>query len=132
MSSSGAEMSDVRIFQYLCIGCPLGCRLDVEASDTGDVIDVDGWACKNGRAYGRQEHTDPRRNVATSIRVKGARWARVPVKTSASIPKHMVREVVRAAQGVEVEAPIRSGTVVLADVLGTGVDIVATRDVERA
>jgi CxxC motif-containing protein len=125
-------MSDVRIFQYLCIGCPLGCRLEVEASDAGEVIAVDGWGCKNGKAYGRQEHTDPRRNLATSIRIKGARWGRVPVKTSAAIPKNLVRDVARAARGLEIEAPIKAGTVVLADVLGTGIDIVATRDMERA
>lgn len=125
-------MSDVVISQYLCIGCPLGCRLEVEASDDGEVIDVDGWGCKTGRAYGRQEHTDPRRNVATSIRIKGARWGRVPVKTSATVAKHMVRDVARAVQAVEVEAPIKIGTVVLANVLGTGVDIVTTRDMERA
>ncbi len=125
-------MSDKHISQYLCIGCPLGCRLEVEESDAGEVVDVVGWKCKNGQAYGRQEHTDPRRVVATSVRIKGARWGRVPVKTSAPVPKKMVRDVARAVQAMEVAAPIRLGTVVLADVLGTGVDIVATRDMERA
>jgi len=56
----------------------------------------------------------------------------VPVKTSASVPKALVREVARACRDVEVEAPIKIGTVVLGDVLNTGVDIVTTRDMERA
>ena len=132
MSRSGAEMSDEQISRYLCIGCPVGCRLEVSVSDSGEVIGVEGWSCTNGEAYGHQEHTDPRRNIATSIRITAARWGRVPVKTSASVPKHMVRDVARAVQGIEVEAPIAIGAVVLADVLGTGVDIVVTRDMERA
>ena len=125
-------MSDEHIAHYLCIGCPLGCRLEVEATDAGEVVAVDGWGCKNGKAYGRQEHTDPRRNVATSIRIKSARWARVPVKTSGSVPKHMVRDIARAVQDLEVEAPVKLGTVVVANILGTGIDIVATRDMDRA
>ena len=125
-------MSDNPISHYLCIGCPLGCRLEVEDDGTGDVVAVRGFGCKRGEAYGRQEHTDPRRVIATSVRIKGGRWGRVPVKTSGAIPKALVRDVARAVRTVEVEAPIRIGTVVLANVLGTGVDIVTTRDMERA
>lgn len=125
-------MSEEHITHYLCIGCPLGCRLEVEDNGAGDVVEVRGWGCKTGKAYGRQEHTDPRRVVATSVSIRGGRWKRVPVKTSASIPKTLVRDVARAVRAVEVEAPIEIGTVVLANVLGTGVDIVTTRDMERA
>ena len=125
-------MSNHHISHYLCIGCPLGCRLEVEDPDAGDIVEVRGWSCKNGTDYGRQEHTDPRRVMATSVRIKGARWGRVPVKTSGAIPKALVRDVACAVRTVEVEAPITLGTVVLANVLGTGVDIVATRDMKRA
>jgi CxxC motif-containing protein len=124
-------MPESRISHYLCIGCPLGCRLEVEDDQAGDIIAVRGFGCKRGEAYGRQEHTDPRRVVATSVRIRGARWERLPVKTSGAIPKAMVRAAARAARGVEVEAPISLGTVVLANVLGSGVDFVATRDMER-
>ena len=118
--------------QFVCIGCPMGCRLEIEDNEAGDVVEVRGWGCKKGKVYGEEEHTDPRRMVATSVRIKGGAWGRVPVKTSGSIPKTMVREVSRAVRGIEVEAPIKMGTVVLANVLGTGVDIVTTRDMERA
>jgi CxxC motif-containing protein len=125
-------MSDENIAHYLCIGCPLGCRLEVDDSDAAEGIKVTGWSCKTGKAYGSQEHTDPRRNIATSIRITGARWARVPVKTSDAVPKHLVRDVARAVREMEVSAPVKLGTVVLANVLGTGIDIVTTRDMERA
>ncbi len=123
-------MSEHHVSHYLCIGCPLGCRLEVEDDGT-DIVEVRGWDCKRGERYGREEHTDPRRVVATTVKVRGALWARIPVKTSGSVPKAMVREIAKAVRNVEVEAPVRLGAAVLTDVLGTGVDIVATRDVER-
>ena len=125
-------MSSEQIHKYLCIGCPVGCRLEVAASDAGEVVRVEGWRCTNGEAYGAQEHADPRRNVATSICIKGARWKRVPVRTSAPIPKHMVREVARLVQAMEIEAPVAMGTVVVVNVLDTGVDIIVARDMAPA
>jgi CxxC motif-containing protein len=124
-------MPDERISHYLCIGCPMGCRLEVEDNEAGEVVEVRGWGCKEGKAYGPQEHTNPRRMVATSVRINGARWGRLPVRTSASVPKLLVRAVVGAVRMIEVEAPIAVGTVILPNVLGTGVDVVATRDMER-
>ncbi len=131
-SGEGGSMTGERIFHYLCIGCPLGCRLEVEENAAGTDVEVRGWGCKTGKAYGRQEHTDPRRVVATSVRVSGGRWARLPVKTSGPVPKAMVRDVARAVRPVAVAAPVAAGTVIVADVLGTGVDMIATRDMERA
>jgi CxxC motif-containing protein len=125
-------MSEAHITHYLCIGCPLGCRLEVEDNGADDVVKVRGWGCKKGRAYGEEEHTDPRRVMATSVRIRGGRWGRIPVKTSGSIPKAMVREVAYAVRAIEVEAPIKIGTVVAANILGTGVDVITTRDMERA
>jgi len=114
------------VAEYLCIGCPLGCRLEVEETD--DDIEVRGFTCKKGKEYGRQEHTDPRRVVTTTVGVRGAAWQRLPVKTSAAVPKGMVRDVCRALRHVEVASPVAMGTAVMEDVLGTGVDVVATRD----
>jgi CxxC motif-containing protein len=125
-------MSDARITHYLCIGCPLGCRLEVEDNAAGTVVEVRGWGCKKGKVYGEEEHTDPRRVMATSVRITGGRWPRIPVKTSGSIPKAMVREVALAVRAIAVEAPIGIGTVVAANILGTGVDVLTTRDMERA
>lgn len=113
---------------YLCIGCPLGCRLEVEEDDQHHIVEVRGFSCKRGKEYALQEHTDPRRMVTTTVRVFGGRWARLPVKTTSAVPKHMVRDLCRRLRLVTVIAPIKLGDVVLPNALGTGVDIVATRD----
>lgn len=122
-----AATADDPITHYLCIGCPLGCRLEVEVEADGS-IEVRGAGCKRGREYGEREHTDPRRMVSTTVAVSGGMWARLPVKTNQPVPKDRVREVCAVLRSIRVEAPQHVGDVVVANILGTGVDIVAARD----
>ncbi len=117
------------IHHYLCIGCPLGCRLEVEAEDD-EIVEVRGFSCKRGVRFAEQEFHDPRRDVSTTVAIDGARWARLPVKTAAPVPKAQVQALCERLHEVRLEAPVRMGDVVLADALGTGVDVVATRDLE--
>ena len=112
---------------YLCIGCPLGCRLEIDEGADGDIVEVRGFSCRKGREYAVQEHTDPRRLVTTTVAVEGARVPRLPVRTVDAVPKDLVVDVCRALAGVHLRAPVALGDVVLADVCGTGVDVVATR-----
>ncbi len=53
----------------------------------------------------------------------------VSVKTKEDIPKGKIFECVKALKTVEVPAPVHIGDVLLKDVAGTGVDIVATKNV---
>lgn len=115
---------------YLCIGCPLGCRLEVDTQGD-EILEVRGNACKRGDTFARQEHVDPRRFVTTTVAIEGAPWPRLPVATAAAVPKHVMREVCAALHGLRLEAPVELGQVVLPDALGTGIDVVATRSMER-
>jgi len=113
---------------YLCIGCPLGCRLEVEEDEAHQIVEVRGYDCKRGQEYAKQEHADPRRMVTTSINVHNGLWARLPVKTTQPVPKNSVLAVNRVIQSLTLTAPVKLGEVLLRDVLGTGADVVATRD----
>lgn len=115
-----------RTVSYLCIGCPLGCRLEVDEAD-GDVVEVRGFACKRGHEYALSEHRAPVRMVTTTVAIEGARWPRLPVRTAAPIPRDRVRALVDALHRLRLSAPVRQGDVVLADALGTGVEVIATR-----
>ena len=106
-----------------CIGCPLGCELTI----TGDDLQVEGAACKIGITYGKEEATNPTRNIATSVRVDGGDIPMLSVKTSRPIPKGKIMECVKAVHAVRMNAPVKVGDVVLANAAGTGVDMVATR-----
>lgn len=127
MSTAGPE-PDLATRSYLCIGCPLGCRLEVDESPSGDIVEVRGFSCRLGKEYAIQEHTDPRRLVTTTVAVDGALWPRLPVRTVGPVPKNRVRDVCRVLAEVHLQAPVHIGDVILADVLGTGTDVVATRD----
>ncbi len=73
---------------YLCIGCPLGCRLEVD-EDTAEhtVLTVRGFGCRRGREYAIQEHTAPQRIVTTTVAVRGGLWPRLPVRSSGRCPR---------------------------------------------
>lgn len=122
-------MATTTVTNYLCIGCPLGCRLEVEA-DGPDIVEVRGFGCKIGKTFAHQEHTAPTRMVATSVRVEGGVWARLPVTTQEPVPKDKVLELADALHEIVVQAPVKRGTVILENALGTGVNVVATRDID--
>lgn len=109
-----------------CIGCPVGCALTAQMLPDGSVR-VTGNKCPRGAAYGEKELTNPTRIVTSTVRVAGRKDTVVAVKTASDIPKGKIMECMEALRGVTVTPPVRVGDVVLSDVAGTGVDIVATR-----
>ena len=111
---------------YLCTGCPLGCRLEVDAVD-GDIVEIRGFDCRIGERYARQEHLDPRRPVSTTVAVDGAALPRLPVRTAEPFPRDDVAALVRSLRSVRVTAPVTRGEVVVADALDSGIDVIATR-----
>ena len=121
---------DVTTATYLCIGCPLGCRLELDEDDAGEIVEIRGASCRKGERYAAQEHTDPRRILTTTVAIDGARWPRLPVKTLEPIPRDQVAEAARELAALSITAPIRLGEVVVDDVLGTGIAVVATRDMD--
>lgn len=116
--------------ELTCIGCPLGCALTVEMNG-GEVVSVTGNTCKRGDDYARKEVTNPTRIVTSSVKVEDGSLAAVSVKTKEDIPKGKIFDCVKALKDVCVKAPVAIGDVVLADVAGTGVDVIATKNVER-
>lgn len=112
-----------------CINCPMGCALTIEM-EGGEVISVSGNTCKRGDTYGRKEVTDPTRIVTSTVKVIDGKEQMVSVKTKQDIPKGKISECITALKNVQVNAPVRIGDVIVADVAGTGVDIVATKNVE--
>lgn len=116
-------MSEKR--ELTCIACPMGCRLNVWYDEAGEVR-VENYGCKRGITYGKQEFTCPMRTVTSSVRV--ARGARplCAVKTKDVVPKAKIGEVLEAIRTARPEAPLKIGQVVVRDIAGTGVDLVAT------
>ena len=122
-------MNDLVTVRYLCIGCPLGCRLEVdETAESHEIVEVRGFSCRRGKEYAIQEHTAPQRVVTTTVAIDHARWARLPVRTAQPAPKILVLAICHALRDVRVTAPVKMGDVIMANVAGSGVDVIATRD----
>jgi len=95
----------------------------------GDASAVSGNQCPAGIEYAREEMSNPTRNIATSVRVSGGDMPMLSVKTKSPIPKGAIMDAVKAIHQMHVAAPVTIGDVIVADVVGTGVGIVATRNV---
>lgn len=114
----------------ICINCPLGCMLTVRMEGE-EVLSVSGNTCRRGEAYAQKEMTNPTRIVTSTVRVVEGSERMVSVKTKEDIPKGKVLECVRALKDVTVRAPVRTGDVIVENIAGTGVDIIATKEVRK-
>lgn len=109
-----------------CINCPVGCRMAVTLSGSGEFVSVSGNTCPRGAAYARQECTLPLRMITAVIPVCGSRTP-LSVKTDKPVPKPMIAAVMSELGRVSVTLPVRAGQVIVRDIMNTGSDIVATR-----
>lgn len=119
----------MEIKNLTCINCPVGCSLKVEM-DGSHVTRVSGNTCGRGEVYARKEVTNPTRIVTTTVKVVNGTSGTVSVKTKEDIPKEKIFACIEALKGIEITAPVHIGDIILKSVAETGVDIVATRNVE--
>lgn len=112
-----------------CICCPLGCSIQVTL-ENGEVTSVTGNTCPRGDAYARKEVTNPTRIVTSLVRVKNGALPVVSCKTASDIPKEKIFDITKALEVIDVEAPIHIGDTLVKDVAGTGVDIIASKNVD--
>ena len=110
----------------ICTVCPRGCHMRVTLKD-GVVAKVEDYGCKRGMVYGAAEATNPVRILTTTVKIADTPYNLLPVRSNAPVPKELQMECMKAIKAVAVTAPIKAGDVVLANICGTGVDIVATK-----
>lgn len=110
--------------ELICIACPMGCHLEI---DVDNDYAVTGNQCKRGEAYGKKELTNPTRIVTSTVKITGGIYPRIPVKTSGEIPKNLIFKVMNELVTIELVSPITVGEIIINNVLGTGVNIVASR-----
>jgi CxxC motif-containing protein len=116
--------------EITCIVCPIGCKIIVK-SNKKKVDIIDGHKCKKGIEYATHEALDPRRMLATSVLVNGGKWPLVSVKTSKPISKEKIWDVLTQIKKKRISAPVKSGTIVIKNVAGTDIDVIATKSVNK-
>ena len=111
--------------KMICITCPKGCTLEVTRD--GETITKVVAGCKRGNEYAEREMRDPRRMVASTVKIANSLHPLMPVYTSAPFPKPRIHELLLELRQMELKAPIRVGQVIAKNVLDTGIDILASR-----
>lgn len=129
--------NEIERLQFNCTTCPSECLLTVEMERDADgavmeVRSVTGNSCPRGDTFAHQELTCPMRVLTTTVAVSGGDEALLPVRTAKAIPLALHAQAMDLIRGLVVNAPIHMGDVVLEDLLHTGIDLIASMDIDPA
>jgi len=114
--------------KFICIMCPLGCEVTVRSDAARNITEVLGNACKKGEAYAREEFSAPKRMLTTTVGVEGGYMGRLPVRTTGFIAKDMQIDCAKEISKVKISKLVKAGDIIIKDLMGLGVDVIATKD----
>lgn len=116
--------------EMTCIVCPMGCPLKVTMNGD-EIVDVTGNTCPRGKKYAITEVTAPRRVLTSTVRVEGGHLPLCPVRTRGDIPKGLLFDAMKEVDALVIQAPVAIGDVLIPDICGTGVPLVACRNIHK-
>ena len=111
--------------EFVCIVCPNSCRLTVR--ENHGEIEVLGAGCRRGEEHGKQEYTDPKRMLTTTVAIQGGVYPRLSVVSDGEVPKEKLQECLDYLYGIQIEAPVNCREIIAKNICDTGVDILASR-----
>ncbi len=116
--------------KLICVICPVGCEVSATLED-GELKDINGYRCAQGEEYAREEFTSPSRILTATVWIKGSRVSQLPVRSNRPLPRPKLEEVMALLAREKLEVPIKEGQIIIENILGTGADIVSSRDLEK-
>ena len=120
-----SELSTIKIIR--CIVCPTGCEIKVE-KEGDEKVTFEGYTCERGLEYAQQEYYEPKRILTTTMRIEKGLLPLIPVRTDKAILKEKLKEVLVEIAKMKLQAPIKMGDILIENILGLGVNIIASRD----
>lgn len=117
---------------FTCIICPNGCEITAEYDPDMTDISIQGASCPRGKEYVRQELIEPRRTIASSVRLHGGELPLVSVRLDRPVPREIIPAVMKVLREQRLEAPVRIGDVVVEDILHSGSNVIVTKNVARS
>lgn len=136
IQSAGNDQESSRgTMTFYCTTCPYECLLTVEVEQSADgdmqrAVRIAGNRCPRGAAFAEQEITRPQRILTSTVVVRGGDEALLPVRTTAPFDRNLHMQAMEQIRNVAVAAPVRMGDIVIPNLLNTGVDLVASLDIE--
>lgn len=122
-------MSEYR--EIVCIVCPNGCRMNVQINADNKVINVKNATCEKGRAYASDEVQCPKRSLTTTVKVIDGVLPLVSVRSDKPLPKNQIQCAMAEVRKIELKAPVKYHQKIISNILGTGVNIIATKEITR-
>lgn len=115
--------------EFTCIMCPNGCELEVKIDENHKIVDISGALCTSGKAYVKQEIIDPRRNIATSVKVENGILPLASVRLTNPIPKDRIWDAMKEMKKCVLQAPVEMNTVLISNLLGLDTDVIVTKPI---
>lgn len=115
--------------EFVCIVCPNSCRLTV--TEKNGQLEVTGNTCKRGLEHGISEFTNPTRMITSTVKIKCGTLTRLPVISTAEVPKSKLKDCLDTLYTLQVDAPVKCGDLLMENICGTGSDIVASRSMRK-
>lgn len=120
----------MNIINMKCKVCPVGCDLKIIKDESQpSSFTVEGNQCGRGKDYGIKEMLEPSRILTSRVLLQNGPMSRLPVKTNDIIPHELVDECMEIIKETKVSAPVNKGDIIIKDILGSGVDLIAARKV---
>ncbi len=116
--------------EIICIVCPNSCKLQVFKDETGEV-QVEGYGCSRGIQYGKDEYTAPKRTLITTVKIEDGELPVLPVRSKEGIPKGQLFKAMEVVNHVTAKAPVQMGDVIIPNLLGLGIEVIASRSMGK-
>ena len=113
--------------EYTCIVCPRSCKINLSVINDSE-FEVEGNICKRGEEYVINEYTCPKRMLTTTVKVENGIYANVPVVSDRAVEKSRLFEFLEHLYSIRFKAPLVGGDVLVENILGSDVNILAARD----
>lgn len=126
-----AESSENVIKVIRCIVCPTGCSIKVIGKDDKEVS-FEGYTCNRGLEYAEQEFREPKRILTTTMKVENGALPLIPVRTNKPLLKDKLNEALEIIAQSQVQAPIKMGDILIENILDLGINIIASRNLEKS
>lgn len=110
--------------EFICICCPKGCHITIDKDGK-----ISGYTCLRGLSYVKEESTNPKRVVTSTIKVIDSDKLTCSIKTSIAIPKDKIFDVMKMIKNIKLKPPIRMHQVLLHNIFSSGADIITTEEI---
>jgi len=119
-----------RIHDFTCIMCPLSCQIEL-IEERNKILEVKGNRCKQGEKYAIDEFKNPVRILITTVYIEEGILPMLPVRSEKPIPKSFMKKCVKELSKTKTKAPVRCGDIIYENILNTGTNVIASRDLIR-